>query len=1126
MSTRPVARHVSAARPAPVLAVALALVAGACAGGATGEARRIEAISVTPATATIASGDSQLFGATARYSDGTTAPLGSGVSWSSADPAVATIDGGGVAKGIAATTRQTVITAAQGGVTGTATLTVTPAVVRAITIDPATPPLGAGLSAQLRATARLSDGSTTDVTASTTFASSRPATALVSPGGLLLAVAPGVATITATHAPTGIAGTAAVTVSDARLDAVTVEPDPALVPRGFERALTAVGHFSDGSAAPLAGAVTWSTSDANVASVSPSGVVRGVALGSATVTARPDGSALSGVARVDVTDATLAWVSLYPSGGFVFAGYDLPVVAVGHFSDGSSVPLGSGITWTTSDPAVAFVLDASVVGVTAGEAMIGAAHDASGFSAAERFRVSPTHDVSYASGLPAAGTVDRSQALYRIGGVTPGAWYRVALTNLADDVDLYVSADAGLRDVRCASTNVDLAPETCLVQATSTSLLVVATGWDTLAGSEFTLDVAPAVPPSQDALPYPAGVPYAGTLTAERSLAVTGLSPGTYVLVTLGGLAADADLSVYTDALLTRSACSSRLPGTSPDVCAVVVPEDGTVRTSVEPWDGATTPFTLDVQPIAPPLPLLASALPAAIHAEGYQVYAVDGLVPGVPYDVTLDAATGDVDLRVFGDVALADLLCDATTAGPGAESCVAVPPGTRLYVAVDATPAPSGADLALHVTRRAPPALDGTLVYGVDLPAAGAVSTASLRYRVTGLVPGALYGVSLSGLAADVDLTVYDAAQMSHAACTSDESGTASEACVVTASAAGELFIELLPFATTGTAFSLQVLPAMPPVAVVADAAADLPYAGFASGGRTATVRVTGLVPGDGWLVALDGITDDLDLAVYADAALSQRLCDSWTGGPGEREACFAVANGAGDLYVVVDGTHALSGSPFVLTLSAPPVVSLASLPASRSVSPPRSMFVVDGLTGAETYRIQLAANSADVALWVYADAARTQELCSSSFVDPYEERCAFAAPPGGRVYVYVYSGASPATFDVHVEPYALPALSATLSAFPHAGDVGVEVRYYRVTGLTPWATYTFRLGAMSDDADLWVYFDPGFTQLVGISQNDGTLDDSADAFANAAGEAYVAVDGRYSAAGTPFTLDVTPLP
>jgi hypothetical protein len=81
----------------------------------------LSSITVTPST-TIIAGQTQQFDAVGHYTDGSTADLTTGATWTSGTPATATINSAGLATSLA--TGSTTIQAASGGVSGTAPLAV------------------------------------------------------------------------------------------------------------------------------------------------------------------------------------------------------------------------------------------------------------------------------------------------------------------------------------------------------------------------------------------------------------------------------------------------------------------------------------------------------------------------------------------------------------------------------------------------------------------------------------------------------------------------------------------------------------------------------------------------------------------------------------------------------------------------------------------------------------------------------------------------------------------------------------------------------------------------------------------------------------------------------------------
>ncbi|HVE35227.1 MAG TPA: Ig-like domain-containing protein [Gemmatimonadaceae bacterium] len=81
---------------------------------------------------------------------------------------------------------------------------------------------------------------------------------------------------------------------------MTVTPSPATVRKGSNVTLTAILQDASGNTLGLTGrVVTWSSSDTSKATVSSTGVVHGVAEGTAVITATSEGK--SGTSTVTVT---------------------------------------------------------------------------------------------------------------------------------------------------------------------------------------------------------------------------------------------------------------------------------------------------------------------------------------------------------------------------------------------------------------------------------------------------------------------------------------------------------------------------------------------------------------------------------------------------------------------------------------------------------------------------------------------------------------------------------------------------------------------------------------------------------------------------------------------------------
>ncbi len=120
-------------------------------------------------------------------------PVPAGVTWTSSDPTLVTVDSTGTVRGVALGGPVT-ITATFGGMTASSRATVRPA---AVTISPALDSILFGQSVQLTATARDVNGAAVEA-GPVTWSISPPNVATISPTGLLTAGTGGTFTVTAT----------------------------------------------------------------------------------------------------------------------------------------------------------------------------------------------------------------------------------------------------------------------------------------------------------------------------------------------------------------------------------------------------------------------------------------------------------------------------------------------------------------------------------------------------------------------------------------------------------------------------------------------------------------------------------------------------------------------------------------------------------------------------------------------------------------------------------------------------------------------------------------------------------------------------------------------------------------
>jgi uncharacterized protein YjdB len=309
----------------------------------------VATVSISPSTSTAIVGDSVTLVATARDASGA-ALIGRIVSWTSSSSAAPVR--AGVVSGTGAGT--VTITATVEGQAGVATVTFTPRPVTTVLVTPASTTIYAGRAAQLSAIT--SDTTGTTVTGRVvTWSVNDARVATVSSVGLVTAIAAGSASVTATSE--GRSGTAAITVL-ADLSSFAIVQPSATVEVAQTTTLSTVTQ--DVTGATVAGApVSWSTSNAGVATVSSTGVVTGVAAGSVTITAISGGR----TATVPVTVTPIpvvASVSVTPATSTLSPALSATFTATARDAAGIVI-VGRAVTWTTSNAAVATVSSGGVV---------------------------------------------------------------------------------------------------------------------------------------------------------------------------------------------------------------------------------------------------------------------------------------------------------------------------------------------------------------------------------------------------------------------------------------------------------------------------------------------------------------------------------------------------------------------------------------------------------------------------------------------------------------------------------------------------------------------------------------------------------------------------------------------
>jgi trimeric autotransporter adhesin len=238
-------------------------------------------IAVNPTNPSIPLGLQQQFTVTGTFTDGSTQQLASGVTWSSSDQTVVTVDQNGLATSVG--TGSTAIAAKVGALSSSGSITVSAAQLVSIAVTPTATSVPVGSTQPFTATGSYTDQSTQDLSSSATWTSSDGTTATINNTGLATGVAAGTVTITATSS--SVSGTASLQVTSATLVSFTISPFNQTALQGTQVQFSATGTFSDGSTRVITRQMQWSSSIPATVSINNLALATAHKLGQVTITA-------------------------------------------------------------------------------------------------------------------------------------------------------------------------------------------------------------------------------------------------------------------------------------------------------------------------------------------------------------------------------------------------------------------------------------------------------------------------------------------------------------------------------------------------------------------------------------------------------------------------------------------------------------------------------------------------------------------------------------------------------------------------------------------------------------------------------------------------------------------------
>ncbi|HGY9594688.1 TPA: Ig-like domain-containing protein [Vibrio campbellii] len=288
------------------------------------------------------------------------------ITWSSSDDSIATVNSGGLV--MAGNNTGTVTITASGNFNGvnfedSASVEVIDAVMSSVEVDPHSATIPVGFKQAFNANALFSNGQSFDVTNSSelTWSSSNKYVTSVSNAlgekGVAKGELTGSSLIIASIA--GLTDDAELQITNATAESLEVTPQIQTSPIGLSQAFKALVYLSNDEVIDVTEdpSITWSTSDASIATISNDlsnkGIAKAKNVGVAEIVASGEfnGIALTDSAKLEVTDALVVSLSVKAETDTLPVGLTTQFTALATLSDGQviDVTTDDAISWSSSN---------------------------------------------------------------------------------------------------------------------------------------------------------------------------------------------------------------------------------------------------------------------------------------------------------------------------------------------------------------------------------------------------------------------------------------------------------------------------------------------------------------------------------------------------------------------------------------------------------------------------------------------------------------------------------------------------------------------------------------------------------------------------------------------------------
>lgn len=449
-----------------------------------------------------------------------------------------------------------------------------------------------------------------------------------------------------------------------------------------------------------------------------------------------------------------------------------------------------------------------------------------------------------------------------------------------------------------------------------------------------------------------------------------------------------------------------------------------------------------------------------------------------------------------------------------------------------------------------------GTVASPILIPAGSTYSgTVSLSgpsyYEYTGLIGGAAYSVTLSNITNSILPIFYSSNTTSNSQTCffSTVSGTAS--CIVKASPAGNILIQVTDFSINPTSYTISAALAVDPGQGLPTAPIAFALGATASGALTAGVSTTTFDTGNSGYYQLTGLTANHQYSITLAASAGSAQLHAYQGSYSMEAvlgcsgiSCTVTSSGTSLLLQVRatdTATYTISavdngpvtpytsqgaiGTEVALKLDTPDVFS--AVLTNGSVNTTKSYYTISGLVPGQRYDTYLSNIQDAVNLYVYTDAAYTKLACSAPYTSlgSTSQRCMATPTAAGQIWIVVdgstaqtrlgsnfFIGAKRVAQTQGTSTTPVVVNSATDLPF-RANWTSGSTSYYKITGLP--ANTTMMVTSQSDHTwvqdygNLAVYNGTGFGTMSCQTQTHAPMAyQSCTGTTDASGNLYVSFD------------------